>query len=204
MAVVGDRRLISALVFLAFSMLTGAVNGAATITFSQIGSNVQATMTGSLDLTGLTNNVAGTPNGRVRGAGPGANVIIGSVVSASADGYTTITGPTTIGTSTTTIDADMGSGGPFGINMAPPSRLLVPQGFVTGGTVSATSTWSNNTVYGLGLTPGSYTYTWPGDTLTINVPAPASIPTLSEWAKIMMVFLMIVTVGWHRLRVKQG
>lgn len=205
MSVVGVRRLISALLFLACSMLAGAVYGAATITFSQIGSNVQGTIAGSLDLTGLTNIGGGTPNGRVRGAGSGANIIIGPVVGANADSYITITGPTTVGTSTTTIDADIGSGGPFGFNMAPPGRLVVPQGFITGGTVSGTSTWSNNTIYGLGLTEGSYTYTWPGDTLTIIVPAsaPASIPTLSEWAKIMVIFLMIVTVGWHRLRVKQ-
>jgi len=29
------------------------------------------------------------------------------------------------------------------------------------------------------------------------VPSPAPIPTLSEWAEIMMMFLMIVTVDWH-------
>ena len=34
-------------------------------------------------------------------------------------------------------------------------------------------------------------------------PAPAPIPTLSEWAKIMMMFLMIATVGWYGRRLKQ-
>ena len=34
-------------------------------------------------------------------------------------------------------------------------------------------------------------------------PSPEPIPTLSEWAKISMMFLMIVTVGWYGRRLKQ-
>ena len=34
-------------------------------------------------------------------------------------------------------------------------------------------------------------------------PSPQPIPTLSEWAKIMMMFLMILTVGWYGRRLKQ-
>jgi hypothetical protein len=34
-------------------------------------------------------------------------------------------------------------------------------------------------------------------------PSPAPIPTLSEWAKIMMMFLMIATVGFYGWRMKQ-
>ena len=34
-------------------------------------------------------------------------------------------------------------------------------------------------------------------------PSPEPIPTLSEWAKIMMMFLMILTVGWYGRRLKQ-
>ena len=44
-------------------------------------------------------------------------------------------------------------------------------------------------------------------TFTVNAPtptpSPAPIPTLSEWAKITMMFLMIVTVGWYGRRLKQ-
>jgi len=34
-------------------------------------------------------------------------------------------------------------------------------------------------------------------------PSPAPIPTFSEWAKIMMMFFMLVTVGWYARRLKQ-
>lgn len=45
-------------------------------------------------------------------------------------------------------------------------------------------------------------------TTTFNItvtaaPSPAPIPTLSEWAKISMMFLMILTVGWYGRRLKQ-
>jgi hypothetical protein len=169
---------------------------AVTITFSQVGSNVQAVATGILNLTGLSNNAPGAPNARVRAAGTGANVVIGPISSSSADGYTPITGPNDIGTSTSSINADLGSGGPFGINMATPSRLLVPQGF-SGGSVSATSTWSNSTMVGLGLSPGTYVYTWPGDSLTIIIPTPNAIPTLDDWAKLLMALMMFLTWFWH-------
>ena len=38
---------------------------------------------------------------------------------------------------------------------------------------------------------------------TSPTPSPQPIPTLSEWGQIMMMFLMIVTVGWYGRRLKQ-
>jgi hypothetical protein len=70
---------------------------ATTITIRQVGSSVQAVATGSLDLTGLANTSLQNPGARVRGAGPGANVIIGFVADTPADGYTSISGPSVIG-----------------------------------------------------------------------------------------------------------
>jgi hypothetical protein len=170
---------------------------ASVITIRQVGSSVQAVATGSLDLTALANTGPQNPGARVRGAGLGANVIIGFTADTPADGYTTISGPSVIGDSTITIGADIGSGGPFGINMSA-NRLLVPQGF-TGGAVSANATWSNNSIEGLGLFPGTYIYTWPGDSLTINIERPAPLPTLDEWAMILMAGLMGV-FAFMRLR----
>ena len=34
-------------------------------------------------------------------------------------------------------------------------------------------------------------------------PSPAPIPTLSEWAKITMMLIMILAVGWYGRRLKQ-
>ena len=147
---------------------------AATITFSQVGNDVQATISGSFNLTGLIAGTTTTPNARVRGGGSGANVVIGPAGGASTKFYSTITGPTYIGCSTNTIDASSGTANPsgmFGINMAPPARLLVPQNYNSDANVSASATWNGATINSLGLTVGTYRYTWPGDSLTIIVPS---------------------------------
>jgi hypothetical protein len=64
----------------------------------------------------------------------------------------------------------------------------------------------------LPLTDGQYGDTNPASGLITDpfgpavsnvTPSPAPIPTLSEWAEIMMMLLMIVTVGWYGRRLKQ-
>ena len=64
----------------------------------------------------------------------------------------------------------------------------------------------------LPLTDGQYGDTNPasglisdpfGPAISSVKPSPAPIPTLSEWAKISMMFLMILTVGWYGRRLKE-
>jgi hypothetical protein len=43
----------------------------------------------------------------------------------------------------------------------------------------------------------------PSSPPTTPTPSPEPIPTLSEWAKIMMMFFMLVTVGWYGRRLNQ-
>lgn len=184
------------------------IHAAATITFSQVGSDVQATLLGTLDLTGLTADGAGiTPNARVRGGGVGANLILGPTTATAATSYSNISGPQYIGCSTTTIDASSGSAGPngpFGINMSS-NRLIVRNGFVSGNAVSASATWNGATISSLGLESGTYVYTWAGDSLTVIIPGPGgcqptAIPTLSEWI-LLMLALMVLTVGLVAMKV---
>lgn len=152
-------------------------HAAATITFTQVGSDVQATISGSFDLTGLNSPFNATnPNARVRGGGAGANVVIGPTAGDTTKSYITITGPTYIGCATDTIGASSGTANPdgmFGINMAAPARLLVPSGYASGANVSASSTWNGATISSLGLIEGTYQYTWAGDSLTIIIPGPS-------------------------------
>ncbi|RYF47320.1 MAG: IPTL-CTERM sorting domain-containing protein [Comamonadaceae bacterium] len=72
-------------------------------------------------------------------------------------------------------------------------QILVPQGYLSGTPLSSTATWNGATIAGLGLTPGTYTWTWASDTfrVIIGAAAPASgIPTLSEWGLILMASIM--------------
>lgn len=173
----------------------------ATITFSQVGNDVQASITGTIDTSaGLTSDGASSvsPNARVRGGGPGANLIIGPTSFTDATSYGSISGPTTIGTSTGQNYASTGSiSGPFGINMAT-SRLILPNGFISGSVVSGSVTWAGSSICSLGLTPGTYDYTWTSDSIRVVIPATgACVPTLSEWSQILLELMVMTLLGWH-------
>ena len=177
------RIFVAAFLLLSGFFFAAQANAAATITFSQVGNDVHATVNGDLDLTGLIGGTTTTPNARVRGGGSGANVVIGPYAGSSTKFYSTISGPQSIGWSTDTNDASSGTSNPsgmFGINMAAPPRLLVPQNYNSGANVSASATWNGATMNSLGLMGGTYVYTWAGDSLTIIVPV--SAPTVSTSA----------------------
>jgi len=173
------KRLIAAFFMLSGLLVTGWANAEATITFSQVGNDVQATISGRLDVTTAGPSQPYSFFGKVRGAP--ANVVIGQVIAPSTrpiDSYS-VSGPTNIGTSTNNIFATSGSGTAdelFGVNMTQPARLIVPSNF-TSGVVSASSTWAGQSIASLGLTPGTYTFTWTGDTLRIIIPASAPTAT---------------------------
>jgi hypothetical protein len=85
------------------------------------------------------------------------------------------------------------------------NRLIVPNGFVSGNAVSRYATWNGATVSSLGLTSGTYVYTWAGDSLTVIIPGssvcqPTAIPTLSEWM-LLTLALMVLTVGLVAMKV---
>ena len=175
---------------------------AATITFSQVGNDVQATISGFLDPSGLSySGVFGNPSARVRGGGNGVNVVIGPTHGVVVKNYAGVTGPGFIGCSTATIDASSGSSTPssgmFGINMSD-GRLLLPQSYNTNDPIAGSATWNGATISSLGLTSGTYVYTWSGDSLTIVVPSGGAscVPMLSHWTQIMLA-LMVIGIAWH-------
>jgi hypothetical protein len=118
-----------------------------------MGANVVATGSGAINLTGLT--FSNTSGG---GAGIVANLGDVIMTSGSSDLYRGFTGPT-----------NFGSGGPFGTNtfsgdsvgISPDLGLLgVPPGYVSGAALSDSMTFNNATFASLGLTPGTYVWTW--------------------------------------------
>ena len=54
--------------------------------------------------------------------------------------------------------------------------LEVPSGYVSGVTLSNTTTWDNTTISGMGLTPGTYSWTWgsgaTADSYVMQIPTP--------------------------------
>jgi hypothetical protein len=65
--------------------------------------------------------------------------------------------------------------------------IIVPEGYDSGNALSATDTWDDATIGSLGLTPGTYIWTWDGgdDSIVVNieaagVPEPASLTLLAS------------------------
>ena len=128
-----------------------------TITLEQIGSNVVANGSGAINLTGLT--FAG--GAAIGGGGIQASagqIITGSPGSARA--YTGLNGPTSFG-SGGLFDASTSSGDLFGrfpTQFGGP--LFVPEGYTSGDPLTNSMTFNNATFASLGVTPGTYVWTW--------------------------------------------
>ena len=174
--------------FFGFAATAPLANAAYIASIQQVGSNVVVTGSGSINLTAL---IPGGP-GSLRGAceGNDATLEIGPSVNTSASGYLGFTGPATFGTGGDFV-ATSGSGDMMGISNFSipgliPVELFVPAGYVTGSSLSDTSTFSGQTLSSLGLTLGTYTYNWgtgaTADTFTVQVgtavPEPASLSLL--------------------------
>jgi hypothetical protein len=154
------------------------------VTLEQVGANVVATGSGSIGLTGLSFTAAGFVSA---GVAPSTGFIsTGPASSQSIDDYVGFSGPSNFGGGLGTL-ATSGSGDKVGIRGVAgiANGLWVPAGYVSGDPLSDTSTYDSATFASLGVTPGTYVWTWagiPGEdsfTLVIGVPEPAGILLLA-------------------------
>jgi hypothetical protein len=154
------------------------------INVAEVGGDVVASGTGTINLTALTLDIY-SPELAPPGVTPfQALISTGSTNLALIDFYDGITGPVTFGpgfgTASTSATGDIFLVG----GELPNPGLGVPPGY-SGGTLTSTSTWVGTTINGLGMTPGTYTWTWGtgpnADSLTLNigqVPEPSTVSLL--------------------------
>lgn len=165
-------------------MLFAASAGATpyVITLQEQGSDVVASGSGMIDLTGLTFQFTSAGGGASLGPSD-AFIATGSQASSvPVDGYTGFAGPTSFGPATGFISADATSGDSvdmignpsfYGIPM-----LFVPSGYVSDSSLSGTATFSNSTFASLGVTFGTYVWTWgtaPDQSYTLIIGIPNSV-----------------------------
>jgi hypothetical protein len=128
-----------------------------TMTLEQVGSNVVANGSGAINLTGLT----GT--GNIDGGSSGVRASIGFIgihpVGGLLPSYTGFTGPTSFGSSGFLFLADVSSGNSVAISGLM-EILVVPVGYVSGNPLTNSMTFFNLTLADLGVTPGTYVWTW--------------------------------------------
>jgi hypothetical protein len=84
-------------------------------------------------------------------------IATGPTTASNVDVYTGFTGPTSFGSGFTTF-ANSGSGDLVGELGS--FELDVPHGYVSGTALSDSATYDNATFASLGVTPGTYTWTW--------------------------------------------
>ena len=177
---------------------TGALSSGYTVTLQQVGPNVVATGSGAINLTGLTSYKSSSvgpgmrPN---RGTSESINASITTgPTSSSVDLYRTTKGPS-FGSSSSATSASSGSGDMVGIHnvLGPYGYLVVPAGYVSGTALSDMAIYSDATFATLGVTPGTYVWTWgPGANqnftlkiLSAKLPAP-KITNISTRASVQM------------------
>ena len=159
------------------------------VTLQQVGSNVVATGSGAIDLTGLA-----TPPGsgsKVSYMDPfNGAILTGPATLTSIDEYAGIHGPASFGTHSGTENASSGSFDLVGI--INDQFLDVPSGYISGNPLSSSSTWNAATLSSLGVTPGTYVWFWgtgTGDqTFTLDVVAPA-VPDSGSTLGLLLVAL---------------
>jgi len=166
------------------NLIAMPAEAAYTVTLSQVGANVVATGSGSLNFSALPSDPAGPASGDMR---PEYGYIaLGSSGMLNIDRHCgpSIAGPTNFGVGGYTA-ADVVSGEYVQINNAmAPRCLYVPAGYVSGAPLlTSSSTWNNQTIASLGLTLGTYTWTWgsgaTADSFTLVIQAAAAGPVAS-------------------------
>lgn len=183
---------VTSLVLTSFVLSAGTAQAVVRLQVQQVGSNVVITGSGSANTLGLTpqapnldltnvltdNQIFAGPDAFGNGSGAGGD---GSV-------WSSITGPTAFGNDpAVSALPSSGSGDLFGIIadfVTPSPQLILPLSYTSGSPLNGTTTFLNQTLTSLGLTPGSsFTWSWgsggTADSLVLEVqggPSAASVP----------------------------
>jgi hypothetical protein len=154
--------------------------------FQEVGPNDVEVGGGTFDLTDLTLGETGAIS--TPGVLPQLAFFDSGDNQAPVFTYLTVTTPTNFGPGVRT-NASSSSGDVVAISSI--GLLNLPFGYVSGKPLSDTSTYLDATFASLGMTPGSYVYSWGSgdhaDTLTVNIVA-SPVPEPSTWAMMLVGF----------------
>lgn len=187
--------------------LCASAQAAYTLTIQPAGSGVTATGAGSIDFDALAS--FGDELGSSLLEASGGAIIVGPTTDTDDTFYSGITGPADFGPGDEFL-ADMGGGGIVGLGTFDETSggvVAVPQGYVSGTPLgTSTATWSNTTIMNLGLTPGSYVWTWGSgamaDSFTLDIVASGvnGVPATPEPGTWAMMLLGFVGLAFLRTR----
>lgn len=173
------------------------------VTLEQAGNDVIATGSGAIDLTGLTFALSVTAGGAIINPEFGllwSGVIrTGPIDFAELDLYGGLTGPASFGSGLAT-NSNSDSGDPVGI-FGNFGRLFVPEGYLSGNPLSNTSTYLSESFNSLGVTPGTYVWTWgegENQNVTLIIGTSASVPEPASALLLGMALAGLLLAGMIR------
>jgi hypothetical protein len=173
---------LAALIALLLAGVAPSAQGALIVDAFETGPNVMFTGSGSLNLGAWTNILQTDEFGRV--FPNSGDIVVGPTPNIPVDRYQTgvnFSGPSSFGTGSDGF-ADSGSDDIFGIIFGA-DDLIVPRDYVSGDPLSGSSTYLSETFASLGMTPGTYTWSWgsgsTADSFTLKV---GGIPqSIEDW-----------------------
>jgi hypothetical protein len=177
-----------------------------TVTLEQVGSNVVATGSGAINLTGLT--FFGSGVGLTPGISADFGIIsMGPGGAVKTDSYFGFHGPTHFG-SGGLFHPNTSSGDPFAFEAPIPffhGEITVPQGYVSGAALSDTMTFNNATFATLGVTPGTYVWSWGGganQNFTLQIVGTAPVP--DQGSTFLLLTLGLLGLVTYRRQLLRG
>ena len=137
----------------------------------------------------------------------GGAIIVGPTTDTDDTFYMGIAGPSDFGPGEEFL-ADMGDGAIVGLGTFDQTSggvVAVPLGYVSGASLgTSTATWSGATIASLGLTPGSYVWTWGSgamaDSFTLDITSGGGIPAAPEPGTWTMMLLGLAGLAFVRAR----
>jgi hypothetical protein len=163
------------------------------------GSDVVATGSGAIDLTGLTDQGPAQDRGAL--VPESATIITGPL--SPDEYYTGLTGPTNFGSGFGAV-ASSNTGDIVGIGFGYLGTvyydlLSVPENYVSGAPLLDTATYANETFSTLGATPGTYEWTWgTGANQNFTLVIGTAAPEPSTWAMMLLGFAGLGFAGYRR------
>lgn len=174
------------------------------INMVESGSDVVATLSGSIDdLTGTTLVATQSdtitsfirPESGVVGFGPGGTASFNIY-----GGFSLV--PSSYGTSSSLSASSLTGSSRFYVRNNPLSPMFLPAEYVLGTPMAATATYSGQSFASLGITEGTYVWSWAGDSVTLNIGGgPEPVPEPGTWAAAALLVGGAAFVRWRRRKV---
>lgn len=185
------NRIAACMVGSVLSLAVGVAHASIVINLQESGGNVEATGSGSMDLTSFT--TSSSPATNALNIVPSLGFVTVGTHLDTMYFYETLTGPTSFGTGALKA-ATSGTGDAFGI-FGTSNGFYVPMGYTSLASLAGTATWVGDSFASLGLTPGSYIWTNAGETVTVNIGLASTPSHNTYWAIIPFLLVFIGCYG---------